>query len=66
MKKFNIPIEINSASGSQTFQVKADSKEEAIKLFNQGEGKIVESDVGVDSLEELDPSMIYEVKDKEK
>lgn len=50
MKTYQYQIDIEEAVGSQTFEVKAASPEEALKKIKNGEGEIVAHDVEVQGL----------------
>lgn len=53
-KKFRIVREVTYADGNQTFEVEADDREDAIKLFRAEKAELVETDVEVGGLEDLD------------
>ena len=65
MKKYIIPVTILSASGCQIYGCEAESKEEALEKFKNGECDFVEEEVEItnldfdnlemDEIEELDP-----------
>lgn len=50
MKKFSIAYDVNSASGTVVFTVEAETREQAIALFENGEGEITH--------EEIEPSYV--------
>lgn len=52
-KKYQIVRQVTSASGDQTFQVEANSREEAEQLFRDGKSEIVESDIEAEDLEDI-------------
>lgn len=51
--KYNINIEVTTANGYQVVQVEANSKEDALKKFNDGGGDIIEHEVEVESICEV-------------
>ena len=53
-KKWNMEVDVVQTEGTQTFQVRARTAEEALELFRNGGGEIVESDVEVVALDEID------------
>ena len=60
--KWNIEREITYADGTQTFQVEAETKEEAERLFRADKCDLVENDVDVQDLtpwDEIDFNEIY-------
>ena len=63
-KKYQIVRNVTYASGTQTFEVKAENREQAEQLFRDAKSEIVETDVEVEELENLDEfdfSEMYEV-----
>ena len=52
--KYRIERQVTSANGYQTFEVEADSREEAKQLFLDEKSEMVESEVEVEDLECLD------------
>jgi len=61
--KWNIERDITHADGTQTFQVEAETKEDAEKLFRADKCELVISDVEVGGLtewDEIDFSDMYE------
>ena len=61
MATFEIVREIVSASGTQTFQVDADSVQDALEKFQNGESSIVNDDCEVTELADFDLDDIYQV-----
>ena len=61
MSTFEIVREIVSASGTQTFQVDADSVQDALEKFQNGESSIVNDDCEVTELADFDLDDIYQV-----
>lgn len=61
MKKFQFSVEITEAVGSQVFEIRANSAEEALALIKRGGGQIVESDVEVQGLAWNTATLIDEV-----
>jgi len=51
MHKYMIPVCVTKAEGQQTFSVEADSPEEAIEAFKNGEGELVEEEIEVTDLD---------------
>ncbi|MBT4091416.1 MAG: DUF1381 domain-containing protein [Deltaproteobacteria bacterium] len=58
--KYNVEREVTAARGWQTFQVEADSLEEAKEKFLNGEAVIVAEEIEVLSLSKWDFDEIYE------
>lgn len=50
MKKFRFAVEITEALGTQTFEVEANSADEAFAKLKAGKGDIVEEEVEVQGL----------------
>jgi hypothetical protein len=63
MKKYRGEREVQSAEGSQEFEVVATNAEEALEKYMNGEGRLVESDVEVIALSDFIMDSIYEVED---
>ncbi|MCK5604918.1 hypothetical protein KAR91_23715 [Candidatus Pacearchaeota archaeon] len=57
--KWNLDVDITRASGWQTWQVEADTKEQAIELFEKGDGDVIAEEIEVTNLENFDYSTIY-------
>lgn len=57
--KYVIPLEVKSCNGNQEFIVEADSIEEAIEKFKNGEGEFLSEEIEVMDFEEIDVSAIY-------
>lgn len=65
MKRYVAIRHIASASGTQLFEVEANSKEEAFRKFENGEGNFVEEEIEVESLEELTIDDVHEEEQPE-
>ena len=59
--KFHIHAEVEQADGYTTFEVDADNKEHALKLFNEGEGIYVDEEVNVTSYRNLTLDDVEEI-----
>ena len=57
--KYQLMRDVRHWEGSQTFEVQADTLDEAGQKFIKGEGDIVEHDVEVTALFEIDLNEIY-------
>jgi len=51
MAKYHINTKIKSAKGFQTWEIEADSSDNALELFKNGEGNVVEEEIEITSLE---------------
>ena len=60
MPKFRCPREVLSASGDQEFEVEADSVEEAIEMFKEGNGEFAASNCEVTHLGPYDFDSVWE------
>lgn len=63
MSIYNIETEVESTHGTQTWEVVADSPEEALELCKNGKCKFVEEELEVTHLSYPDVSDVYEVKE---
>lgn len=63
MSIYNIETEVESTHGTQTWEVVADSPEEALELCKNGECKFVDEELEVTHLSYPDVSDVYEVKE---
>ena len=59
MSRFRCPRDVAQAEGDQTFEVEAEDIEEAIQMFEKGEGVLVETDIEVMHLDDYDLSSVY-------
>jgi len=62
MAKYHINTSIKSASGFQTWEIEADSPEQAFELFNSGEGNVVQEEVEITELEKPDIDDVEEIE----
>ncbi len=59
MKKYRFIVEAKNCRIDQTWEIEANSEEEAIKLYKDGGGEVIETEHEV--LESYDPSQVWEV-----
>lgn len=59
--KFRVERAVESADGTQTFEVEADTEAEALVKFRDDQGEIVEWDVEVTSLSPASAVSIHEI-----
>ena len=50
MKTYQFTVDITEANGYQTFEIAANSPEEALKKIKAGEGNIISEDIEVQGL----------------
>jgi hypothetical protein len=60
-KLYSIELHVESAEGTQTFSVKAKSKENALALLKSGKGDMTSSDVDVTALSSADSMVLDDV-----
>lgn len=58
--KYQILVDVRSVSGTQLWEVAADSPEDALAKYNAGEGDVVGEEIEVTSLEEARLSDVSE------
>ena len=59
---YHITIPVDSVNGFQIWQVEANSEEEAIQMFQNGEGEFLDEEVEVESLD-MDNLEIEEIEE---
>lgn len=63
MRKYRVDRDVENASGTQTYEVEAESKEDAREKFNNWEGDVVCEEVELDpSSDEIPLADVYEVE----
>jgi hypothetical protein len=62
-KIYNVDVSILSANGTQTYEIVAESPEEALAIYNSGGGDFVMEEVEITSLEKPDIGDFYEVEE---
>ena len=63
MPEFRIEAHVDAAHGTQTFKINAETKQDAIDIFNKGGGDFVEQDVEVVSLDPVSLEDVYEFEE---
>ena len=63
MKKYMITVNVESASGTQDWVVEAESAEDALERYNNGEGDIEYSEIEVTQLGDVSIEQVVEMKD---
>lgn len=63
-KKYHITASVRNASGHQLWEVEADSPEDALAKFNDGEGDIVHEEIEVNSLEDVTLDDVEEAREE--
>lgn len=63
MPIYRVDRQVDLAEGSQTFEVHANSKEDALKKLKRGEGDMILDETEVITLGDYDLSDVYEVED---
>ncbi len=61
--KYHIHAKVDRADGYTTFEIYADNKEQAIKLFNNGGGQYIDDDINILGYMELGLDDIEEIKE---
>lgn len=60
MKKYQIVVPVEQAHGHQIWEVEAESREDALKKYKEGQGEIVADEVEVTSLCEPELDAVHE------
>lgn len=60
MPKYQILVDVRSVSGTQLWEVEADSPEDALAKYNDGDGDVVHEEIEVTSLEDAILSNVSE------
>lgn len=60
MPKYHIDVDIKNANGTQCWEVEAESPEEALRKYNDGDGEVVHEEIEVTELEDATLDVVRE------
>ena len=64
-RTFELNVDIISASGTQTYNMEAESAEEALDLYNRGEANCVDEELNIEKMGRATIEDVYEVETRE-